>query len=137
LFIRHKFLGLAFAAGVAVMPLCAAAAEITVFAAASLKNALDQIAQSYQTKTGDSLAISYASSGKLATQIQAGAPADLFISAAANWMDTLADSGDIRPDSRIDLLSNDLVLVGAVGAEPVEDKPWALGQRRAQGGPNR
>ena len=102
------------------MPLCATAAEITVFAAASLKNALDQIASDYQAKTGDSLAISYESSGKLAKQIQAGAPADLFISAATNWMDALAESGDIQPGSRIDLLANDLVLVGAAGAEPVE-----------------
>lgn len=117
---RHKLLGLALAASTALMPLAASAAEITVFAAASLKNALDTIAADYQAKTGDTLAISYESSGKLAKQIQAGAPADVFISAATDWMDKLAESGDIQTASRADLLGNDLVLVGGADAAPVE-----------------
>ena len=120
MFTRPKLLGLALATSVAVLPLAAAAAEITVFAAASLKNALDTIAADYTAKTGDTLAISYESSGKLAKQIQEGAPADMFISAAVNWMDTLAEAGDIQPDTRSDLLGNDLVLVAGPDAAPVD-----------------
>lgn len=122
MFARPKFLGLALA--VALTPMASNAAEITVFAAASLKNALDAIATEYQAKSGDTLAISYESSGKLAKQIQEGAPADIFISAAVDWMDKLAESGDIQPDSRFDLLGNDLVLVAhGADAAQVELKP--------------
>lgn len=123
MFNRFNLMGLALAASVAVTPLMASAAEITVFAAASLKNALDTIAAEYSAKTGDTLAISYESSGKLAKQIQAGAPADLFISAAINWMDAVQESGDIQPETRQDLLGNDLVLIGAPDAEDVDLKP--------------
>lgn len=123
MFNRIKLMGLALAASVAVMPLAASAAEITVFAAASMKNALDTIAADYTAKTGDTLAISYESSGKLAKQIQAGAPADLFISAAINWMDAVQESGDIQPETRQDLLGNDLVLVAAPSAADVDLKP--------------
>ena len=122
MFNRFKLMGLALAAGVAITPMVASAAEITVFAAASLKNALDTIAADYTKKTGDTLAISYESSGKLAKQIQAGAPADLFISAAINWMDAVEQSGDIQPETRHDLLSNELVLVGAPTAADVDLK---------------
>lgn len=109
----------------ALAPLAAPtlADEITVFAAASLKNALDEIAADWQTQTGDTLAISYAGSSGLAKQIQQGAPADIFISAAVNWMDVLEADGLINTGSRIDLLGNTLVLLahGADAAPVVID----------------
>lgn len=98
----------------------AMAGDITIFAAASLKDALDQISQEWQTKTGDKVTISYAGSSQLAKQIQSGAPADLFISAAENWMDELQKSENIDPATRTDLLGNTLVLVGPADAADVD-----------------
>jgi molybdate transport system substrate-binding protein len=87
------------------------AADITVFAAASLKNALDNATKLYEAKTGDKVAISYAASPALAKQIEAGAPADVFFSADLDWMDYLADKNLINTTSRQTLLGNTLVLV--------------------------
>ncbi|HWL55941.1 MAG TPA: molybdate ABC transporter substrate-binding protein [Paracoccus sp. (in: a-proteobacteria)] len=86
--------------------------EITVFAAASLKTALDEIAAEWQKNHDDTVVISYAGSSKLAQQIQEGAPADIFISASTDWMDEVEKSGDIDTATRTDLLGNTLVLVG-------------------------
>lgn len=103
------------------LPAAAMAAEITVFAAASLKNALDAIAADWQAETGNTVVISYGSSSALAKQIQEGAPADLFISAAVNWMDVLQDDKLIIDASRRDLLGNQLVLVAfGKDAAPVD-----------------
>jgi len=90
----------------------------TVFAAASMKTALDAIAAGWAAKTGKRLVISYGSSGTLAKQIEAGAPADLFISADQKWMDVLAKDGAIRPDTRENLVGNALVLVAPASAAP-------------------
>lgn len=92
-------------------PVSAMAEEVTVFAAASLKTALDEVAVGWQVATGHSVVISYAGSSQLAQQIEAGAPADIFISAAVDWMDMLETNGRILPDSRVDLLGNSLILV--------------------------
>ncbi|MDR0806297.1 MAG: molybdate ABC transporter substrate-binding protein [Enterobacteriaceae bacterium] len=89
----------------------AAAEKITVFAAASLTNALGEIAADYQKKTGVEVTASYDSSSKLARQIEQGAPADIFISADQQWMDYVADKKLIDEKTRITLLGNDLVLV--------------------------
>jgi molybdate transport system substrate-binding protein len=86
-------------------------ASVTVFAAASLKNALDDVAILWKSKTGENVAISYASSFPLARQIEAGAPADIFIGADEQSMDYLAGKKLIVPDSRKNLLGNELVLV--------------------------
>jgi molybdate transport system substrate-binding protein len=85
--------------------------DITVFAAASLKNALDDAAKLYEQKTGDKVAISYAASSALAKQIEAGAPADIFFSADLDWMDYLAKANLIDTASRRTLLGNTLVLI--------------------------
>ena len=87
------------------------AEEITVFAAASLTNAMTQVAQNYATATGDTLQLSFASSSTLARQIAAGAPADLFISANQKWMTWLSERDLIATNSRHDLLANALVLI--------------------------
>lgn len=90
----------------------AAQAPITIFAAASLKNALDQASAAYAKETGTPPArISYAASSALARQVEQGAPADLFISADADWMDYLAKKGLIQAPTRVDLFTNHLALV--------------------------
>ena len=89
----------------------AQAGAVTVFAAASLKDALDQIASAYKSKTGVEAKISYAGSSTLAKQIEAGAPADVFLSADVASMDYLADRRLIDPGSRANLLGNVLVLI--------------------------
>ncbi|MBL9073271.1 molybdate ABC transporter substrate-binding protein [Tabrizicola sp.] len=89
----------------------ALAEEVVVFAAASLKDALDAVAADFQAETGNTVTISYAGSNALAKQIIEGAPADIFISAAVNWMDEVEKAGLVVPDTREDLLGNTLVLV--------------------------
>jgi molybdate transport system substrate-binding protein len=91
----------------------AIAADITVFAAASMKGALDEIGAVYKAKTGNGLVVSYGSSATLAKQIEAAAPADIFISADEDWMDELASKKLIKPESRKDIAGNTLVLVSA------------------------
>jgi molybdate transport system substrate-binding protein len=85
--------------------------EVVVFAAASLKNALDEIASAYRAETGTKVTISYASSPALAKQIEQGAPAQLFISADLDWMDYLAERQLTAEGTRRNLLGNTLVLV--------------------------
>lgn len=88
------------------------AGEITVYAAASLTNALGDIVDAYQSAhPGTVVKTSFAASGILARQIENGAPADLFISADSKWMDYLAGKGRIDGDSRVNLLGNTLVLI--------------------------
>jgi molybdate transport system substrate-binding protein len=82
-----------------------------VFAAASLKDALDAVNTNWQKESGKQAVISYAASSALAKQIEQGAPADIFISADEDWMDYLATRKLIKPDTRFDLLGNQLVLI--------------------------
>jgi len=82
-----------------------------VFAAASLKTALDRIAAQWRKETGKQATVSYAASSTLAKQIENAAPADLFISADEDWMDYLKHRSLIEPKTRIDLLGNSLVLI--------------------------
>jgi molybdate transport system substrate-binding protein len=90
---------------------CGRAAQVTVFAAASLTDSLKQIAADYQKTTGDEIVFNFAASGVLARQIEAGAPADIFLSADGLQMNALAGKGLIAPGSRRDLLGNALVIV--------------------------
>ena len=85
--------------------------ELVVFAAASLKTALDTINQRFEHDTARKVTTSYAASSALAKQIEAGAPADVFISADLDWMDYLAHKSLIQAQSRFNLLSNKLVLI--------------------------
>ncbi len=101
------------------LSLPAHAAEVVVFAASSLKTALDQVAADWQAKTGHTVTISYAGSNTLANQIIQGAPADIFLSAAENWMDAVETEGLTVPGTRADLLGNQLVLVAHGKADPV------------------
>ena len=100
------------------------AEEVVVFAAASLKTALDEVAAEFEASTGHSVTISYAGSNQLAKQIIEGAPADIFLSAAVNWMDAVDQAGLVVPGQRRDLWGNDLVLIAhARDASPVEIGP--------------
>ncbi|MCY1665517.1 molybdate ABC transporter substrate-binding protein [Rhizobium sp. SL86] len=102
----------------------AAADKVTVFAAASMKTALDAANAAYAKQMGVQVTTSYAASSALAKQIEAGAPADVFISADRDWMNYLSERKLIRVESRIDLLGNAIVLVSARDkAKPVEIKP--------------
>lgn len=86
-------------------------ADVTVFAAASLKTALDELAHRFETQRVGRTAASYAASSVLARQIEKGAPADIFISADLEWMDYLEARRLIRPETRVNLLLNGLVLI--------------------------
>lgn len=106
---RARILGLLLLAFGAIAP--AAAAEILLFAAASLKPALEEISQLPEAKAIGEIKASYAASSALARQIDAGAPADLFISADLEWMDWLAARDKVASATRFDLAGNELVLV--------------------------
>jgi molybdate transport system substrate-binding protein len=94
------------------------AQPVTVFAAASLKNALDEVASAFSAKP----TISYGASSALARQIENGAPADVFVSADLDWMDYLEKKGLIAPGTRRNLLGNRLVLI-APRTNPVKLQP--------------
>ena len=85
--------------------------QITVFAAASLKNALDDVNAAFTKATGIKVVTSYEASSALAKQIEAGAPADVFVSADLRWMDYAAERKLIDPNTRVNLLGNKLVLI--------------------------
>ena len=95
----------------ALAPLPAFAADVTVFGAASLADALKEIAANYKKASGKDVAVSLAASSQLARQIEASAGADIFISADLDWMDYLDNKGLIQHDTRENLLGNKLVLV--------------------------
>jgi len=91
--------------------------SLTVFAAASLKNALDDINTAYTAKTGVTVAASYAASSVLAKQLEQGAPADLFASADIEWMEYATQKKSIKDGTRVDLLGNKLVLIAPKDSE--------------------
>ena len=92
---------------------------LLVFAAASMKTALDDIIAGYGRLQGVRVIASYAASSALARQIEQGAEADLFISADLDWMDYVEQRKLIKPETRINLLRNRIALVGPTGAKPV------------------
>ena len=91
--------------------IAAAQDTLTIFAAASMKNALDDANAAFTKASGVKAVASYAASSALAKQIESGAPADVFISADLQWMDYVADKKLIKTDSRVNLLGNKLVLI--------------------------
>ena len=97
--------------GAACSPAAAQPKAITVFAAASMKSALDDIDAAYAAKTGVKITVSYAASSTLAKQIEQGSPADVFISADTDWMDYAIDKNTINAPTRVNLLGNTLVLI--------------------------
>jgi molybdate transport system substrate-binding protein len=112
MFVRlFAILGFFAAVAGAPQPLAAQEKPLMVFAAASLKNALDDANAAFSKTSGVKVVASYAASSALAKQIEQGAPVDLFISADLQWMDYVAERKLIKPDSRVNLLGNKLVLI--------------------------
>lgn len=110
---RRAVIGASLAATIAALFLATtpvAAQPVTVFAAASLKNALDEVGREY-AKAGGEARFSYAASSAIARQIEQGAPADIYVSADTDWMDYLADRRLIVAASRRNLLTNRLALI--------------------------
>lgn len=116
----------------ALLPMPAGADTVTVFAAASLRDALDEIVAGWEAETGYDAVVSYAGSSLLARQIIEGAPADLYLSASEQWMDAVDAAGLLIEGARLDLLGNRLVLVShdAVTEGSVPDIAAALGDGR-------
>ena len=91
-------------------------AELQVYAAVTLSDAMEEIAESYRSESGAAISLSLASSGILAQQIIAGAPADIFISANPEWMDEVQRAGCLIPETRSEVAGNKLVLIVPAGA---------------------
>jgi molybdate transport system substrate-binding protein len=110
---RHAGLFLAFTllCGSTSCPALAQDKSLTVFAAASMKNALDDVDAAYTAKSGVKIAASYAASSTLAKQIEQGAPADVFVSADTDWMDYAIARKTIDEPTRVNLLGNSIVLI--------------------------
>jgi molybdate transport system substrate-binding protein len=112
------------------------AADITVFAAASLTDALNEIGKAYEAKTGNHVVFSFAASSVLARQIESSAGADMFLSADLDWMDYLEKKNLLKPGTRHTLLGNHLVLIAPAGLKvkvkiaPHFDLAGALGGSR-------
>ncbi|TCK70417.1 molybdate ABC transporter substrate-binding protein [Lonepinella koalarum] len=103
---------LALVVGVGLIMSQGAMAKVTVFAAASMTNALQQVADEYKkVKPNEEVVFSFASSSVLAKQIEQGAPADIFVSADLKWMDYLSEKDAIIKDSRAILVGNSLVMI--------------------------
>lgn len=118
----------------ATAPLSPAVAEdktITVFAAASMKNALDEIDAAYTARTGVKFSVSYAASSVLAKQIEQGAPADVFVSADTDWMDYAISKKTINEPSRVNLLGNSIVLIAPKDSR-IDNVTVALGSDLAR-----
>jgi molybdate transport system substrate-binding protein len=111
---QHRLRGILLAAVLVAAPVIAQAATITVFGAASLTDALNDIGKAYKAKTGDDVVFSFAASSALAKQIEASGGADVFMSADTDWMDYLDKKGLIAPSTRSNLLGNALVLIAPV-----------------------
>ncbi len=138
---RRRLIGLAAALALTVGPAMSTAQaqskELLIFAAASLKNALDEATAAWVKETGKPAPkISYAASSALAKQLEQGAPADIFMSADLDWMDYAAGKSLIRPDTRVNLLANRIGLIAAsdskvaVTLAPGVDLAMALGDGR-------
>jgi molybdate transport system substrate-binding protein len=133
---RRTWLGLALASALA--PATAARAQaggLVIFAAASLKNALDEIATDWSKAGSNPMPkISYAASSALAKQMEQGAPADLFISADLDWMDYVAKKDLIQSDTRVNLLGNKIVLIAPKDSKVSLDVKQGFDLAKALGG---
>ena len=110
--LKRTFIAFACLAALTAAPLARAQDKaVTVFAAASLKNAIDDANKAFTKATGVKVVVSYAATSALVRQIEAGAPADVFLSADLRWMDYLAQKKLIKAETRVNLLGNRLVLI--------------------------
>lgn len=100
--------------------------EITVSVAASLKESMQELGASFEATTGTHVLFNFAGSNELARQIIASPKADIFLSAAENWMDTVSAHGGVMEGTRHDILSNSLVVIANSGAAWKMDDPCAM-----------
>jgi molybdate transport system substrate-binding protein len=107
----------ALALTIAGAPVRAAAADVLVFAAASLKNAMDDAVSAFEKNGGDRVSVSYGASSALAKQIEAAAPADIFVSADLDWMDYVQQRSLIQAQTRKNFLGNRLVMVAPASSD--------------------
>lgn len=134
--LSRRFAALLFAGFVLFAQSARSDTPVTIFAASSLTDTLKSVAEAYKGATGKTVALSFGASSTLARQIDQGAPADIFLSADADWMDFLQKNGRIQEGTRQDLLGNQLVLIAAADAGPMPriaphfDLTGALGDRR-------
>ena len=120
-FIGFRKMGLGALCALFFMPVTAWSDTVVVFAAASLKTAMDEVSVGFAEATGHKAVVSLAGSSALARQIQLGAPANVYISANADWMDVLEADGIVAPQTRFDLVRNRLVVVAPAGdAAPLD-----------------
>lgn len=98
-----------------------AAEPLTVFAAASLREAMEQAGAAFEKDTGTRVVFSFAGTGTLARQVEAGAPAEIFVSADVAWMDYVLEKEAVQPDSVRAIASNAIVLIGPEGRTPLGD----------------
>lgn len=113
-----------------------AAEKIVVFAAASMKDVIDTAAEKFKAENGAEVTASYASSSVLAKQIEAGAPASIFISADLDWMDYVQERKLIDNDSRAVIAGNALVIAGAKDTKPAEAAEILKAGRFSMGDPS-
>ena len=132
----RRFLALAAILAVTAAPAPSSAEDVVVFAAASLSDAIGEIARGFEARTGHAVVASYAGSNELARQIQAGAPAGVFVSAHPGRVDELEQAGLVARENRVDLLGNRLVVVVPGGVAP-GDHPARAPRRRAAHRPRR
>ena len=104
----------------------ATSGEILVFAAASLREAMEEAATAFEQGAGARVVFNFAGSNDLAHQIGAARGMDLFLSASEAWMDTVQSAGRLLPGTRRDLLSNTLVVVAAARDQSTVAEPCAL-----------
>ncbi|MES0884676.1 molybdate ABC transporter substrate-binding protein [Roseibium sp. SCP14] len=103
----------------ACLPPAAAQAPLTVFAAASMREAMERVGTAFEEETGNKVIFSFAGTGTLARQVEAGAPADLFVSADVDWMDYVVERDAVRANTVRPIASNTLVLIGAADGPKV------------------
>ena len=104
-------------------------ANVTVYAASSLTNVMNDIVDAYQDETGERVRVSFAGSSSLARQIANGAPADIYLSANTKWMDYLIEQDQIETESKVDLLRNRLVLIASKSTPKENTWQWFIGQK--------
>ncbi|WP_428687265.1 molybdate ABC transporter substrate-binding protein [Roseibium sp.] len=111
----------------------AQSASLTVFAAASLKEAMEQVGTAFEEETGTRVVFSFAGTGTLARQVEAGSPAEVFLSADAAWMDYVRDRDAVKAETIREIASNALVLIGPAGSPPIQLTAGALEERLEEG----
>lgn len=102
---------------------------LTVFAAASMREAMEGIGSAFEEDTGTAVIFSFAGTGTLARQVEAGAPADVFVSADIAWMDYVSVRGSVREETVTDIAGNALVMIGAAGSPALNLTDEAIAAR--------